>query len=294
VYYLVPSLQRIPTDVTLNPGGCGVEMVSSSRRNQTPNSAESKKKLGSFQFTLNRILPFKSIPFYFHHPAFLPSISLSLLYLTVLSFSGQMITFLLSSGYSSLHVGITRTISTAFELSATWIAPRVAKKIGSVRSGIWFLTWQMAWLAGGVGWFFIDGSGTGKKHEFAASGLVGGVILSRVGLWGFDLSAQNIIQDVGFFILKETIRNDSNFNLLQEVDTDHRGIFSTVEASFQNLFELLSYTSTITFPKPSQFRWPVLISVAAVYASGGVYAAFVRKRRGHLLHPPSCSCVHGK
>jgi len=37
-----------------------------------------------------------SLPYYIRHSAFLESFSLSLLYLTVLSFSGQMITYLIS------------------------------------------------------------------------------------------------------------------------------------------------------------------------------------------------------
>lgn len=95
------------------------------------------------QSAASNLLPLNSIPYYFQHPAFLPSISLSLLYFTVLSFSGQMITFLLAIGYTSYAVGAARAVSTIFELSATWIAPKVQQHIGAVRGGIWFLTWQM-------------------------------------------------------------------------------------------------------------------------------------------------------
>lgn len=145
---------------------------------------------------LSRILPVSALPFYFHHPAFLPSFSLSLLYLTVLSFSGQMITYLISVGYTSLYVGIARTVSTAFELSATWIAPRLMKRIGTIRGGIWSLSWQMVWLAAAVSWFFADFHGMGTNSAISATGLAVGVALSRVGLWGYDLCAQNIVQDV--------------------------------------------------------------------------------------------------
>ncbi|OKL61350.1 hypothetical protein UA08_03727 [Talaromyces atroroseus] len=217
---------------------------------------------------LSGIFPKSSLRFYFQHSAFVPSFALSLLYLTVLSLSGQMITYLVSVGYSTLHVGIARTVSTALELSATWIAPRVMNRIGIVRGGIWSLCWQMGWLAAGVGWFLAD---INKEHRdvfVSATGLVVGVALSRIGLWGYDLCAQNLIQD--------------------EVDDAHRGEFSTTETAFQNFFELLSYASTIVFSKPSQFQWPVLISTAAVYLAGGLYAYFVRQRRGHLFHPPVC------
>lgn len=145
---------------------------------------------------VNQILPVQSLPFYFKHPAFLASFALSLLYFTVLSFSGQMITYLVSVGYTSLHVGIARVGSSIFEISATWAAPFLMKKIGVVRAGSWSLAWQMACLAGALGWYFSDHGGMGTNSIFSASGLAVGVALSRVGLWGFDLCAQNIIQDV--------------------------------------------------------------------------------------------------
>lgn len=44
------------------------------------------------------ILRLESLPYYLHHRAFLPSFALCLLHLTVLSMSGQMVTYLLSTG----------------------------------------------------------------------------------------------------------------------------------------------------------------------------------------------------
>lgn len=146
--------------------------------------------------TINGILPTDSLPFYFSHPAFLASFALSLLYFTVLSFSGQMITYLVSVGYTPLYVGIARVGSSIFEISATWASPWLMKKVGVVRAGIWSLAWQMTCLAGVLGWYFADFEGKGTNSIFSATGLAVGVALSRIGLWGFDLCAQNIIQDV--------------------------------------------------------------------------------------------------
>ncbi|KAI1250202.1 hypothetical protein MGN70_007254 [Eutypa lata] len=259
VYKKVPSLNRRSESVASQDDRIAA---------QTP-SARSWLKSASY-----RVLPISSLPFYFRHSAFLPSFALSLLYFTVLSFSGQMITYLISVGYNPLHVGLARTVSTIFELSATWAAPYLMKRIGIVRGGIWSLSWQMVWLAGGVTWLFAGFRGMGTTSAIPATGLAVGVALSRVGLWCYDLCAQNIVQD--------------------EVEPEHRGSFSTVEAGFQNLFELLSYASTIIFSRPDQFQWPVVISVVAVYAAGGLYSSFVRKRRGHLLHTPPCMCQKGK
>jgi solute carrier family 40 (iron-regulated transporter), member 1 len=129
---------------------------------------------------------------YFHHPAFLPSFAGALLYLTVLSFAGQMVTYLLSAGYTPTQVGIARTLSVAFEVIATWLAPWLMGKIGPVRAGIWLASWQVACLGAGISvfWALLN------RPTISASGLVGGTILSRVGLRGFDLCIQLIIQEV--------------------------------------------------------------------------------------------------
>ncbi|KKY21112.1 putative iron-regulated transporter [Diplodia seriata] len=119
---------------------------------------------------------------YFGHGAVLPSFAGALLYLTVLSFSGQMVTYLLSAGYGSVHIAVART----------------------------------------------------------------------------------------------------------EVEAERRGAFSAVEASWQSAFELCSYASTVVFSRPDQFQWPVLLSCVAVFSAGGLYASFVRMRRGHLLHFSKC------
>ena len=128
---------------------------------------------------------------YIGHPAFLPSLSLSLLYLTVLSFSGQMVTYLLSAGYTSTSIGYIRSVSVIVEMSATWLAPVAMTRLGPIRAGIWFLSWQAICLTVAVGLFLIE-----WEQVWAASYLVAGVIASRIGLWGFDLCAQIIIQEV--------------------------------------------------------------------------------------------------
>lgn len=133
----------------------------------------------------------KELSFYTQHSVFIPSIALSLLYFTVLSFSGQMVAYLLSVGYTSTHIGLVRTFSVAFEMSATWLAPLAMDKIGPTRAGLWFINWQAVCIVVAVSLFW------GAELPFlAASGLVVGVIASRIGLWGFDLCVQIIIQEV--------------------------------------------------------------------------------------------------
>lgn len=128
---------------------------------------------------------------YFRHPAMIPSFSCAILYFTVLSFSGQMITYLLSVGFSSINVAIVRTFSVTVELFATFLAPTLMTKIGPIRAGIWFINWQSICLIIGASLFW-----NFQSSVISSIGLVGGTILSRVGLWGFDLCIQIIVQEV--------------------------------------------------------------------------------------------------
>ncbi|EIN12945.1 hypothetical protein PUNSTDRAFT_82439 [Punctularia strigosozonata HHB-11173 SS5] len=205
-----------------------------------------------------------SIVAYVKHRDFLPSFALSLLYLTVLSFGGQMVTYLLSAGFTPTHIGLMRAVSVGFEMSATWLAPRAMRKVGPIRAGLWFVTWQAVCLVAALSWY--RGSRLGPLS--GALGLVVGVIFSRVGLWGFDLCVQIIVQE--------------------EVEPEARGSFSSVEASFQNMAELLSYALTAVFSRPSQFHIPTFVSAGVVLLAASLYAAFVRRRRGHLIHVSSC------
>jgi solute carrier family 40 (iron-regulated transporter), member 1 len=56
------------------------------------------------------------------------------------------------------------------------------------------------------------------------------------------------------------------------------------EAAWQNAFELISYATTMIFFRPTQFKWPALISVVAVVCASSAYTLYVRLRRGHLVH----------
>lgn len=184
VYYRVPELQQPKSRI----GGA----------DETRESSQELESRLAHNWRHVRTTVKKSIAdfgFHFHHRAFLPSIAGAFLYLTVLSFGGQMVTYLLSAGYSAPHVGIARTLSVSFEIVATWVAPWYMKKIGPVRAGLWSSSWQVTMLVAGSVVFCVF-------EDFpvvSASGLVIGTALSRVGLRSFDLCTQIIVQEVRSF-----------------------------------------------------------------------------------------------
>ncbi|KAK8044654.1 hypothetical protein PG993_004678 [Apiospora rasikravindrae] len=212
---------------------------------------------------------------YFRHRALLPSMACALLYFTVLSFGGQMVTFLLASGYDTTRVGVARTFSVVFEVLATWVAPWLMSALGTVRAGLWFSTLQITMLVAGMAVFMAYRE---DNPMLAATGMVGGTVLSRVGLRGFDLCTQIIVQE--------------------DVEADIRGTFSSVESAWQNAFELLSYVLTMVFFRPQQFMVPALASIGATAVASCCYTSFVYIRRGHLLHPEklagACGCWPAK
>jgi iron-regulated transporter 1 len=186
VYYIVPELQK-------------PKQKPRAERQEDEGSHDPQSQLSNNWNIVKQIIKKSAIDFnmYFHHIAFLPSIAGALLYLTVLNFAGQMVTYLLSAGYTATQIGIARTLSVTFEVLATWVAPWIMGKVGPVRGGLWLSSWQVLMLVTGTIVFFTFYD---SKPVVSASGLVGGTILSRVGLRGFDLCAQLIVQEVMMYL----------------------------------------------------------------------------------------------
>ena len=86
-----------------------------------------------------------------------------------------------------------RIFSVALEMSATWLAPLAMTRIGPLRVGLWSINWQIACILGAVSLIWVA-----QSSYTAALSLVVAVVLSRIGLWGFDLSVQMLVQEVRF------------------------------------------------------------------------------------------------
>lgn len=207
---------------------------------------------------------------YIHHSLFLPSFALSCLYWNVLTFGGLFVTYMLALGYSPAIIGVLRTVSVTFELAATWISPLLMSRVGPVRAGLWCINWEALCITGAViAIYSTNGNSSTDKFLFIFSSkstflLVSAVIFSRLGLWGFDLCAQSLIQE--------------------GVEPESRTTFSSFESSFQNSFELLSFASTIIFDKADNFWIPSAMSAIAVLLGAGCMALFTFKVRKHLIH----------
>lgn len=91
-----------------------------------------------------------------------------------------------------------------------------------------------------------------------------GVLGARFGLWMFDLAVSQLIQE----------------NVVEE----ERGVFSGVMNVFISFMDMMHYVLVIVAPRPEHFRWLALVSIAMVTLGYILYAIYVRRVRGHLLH----------
>ena len=129
---------------------------------------------------------------YISSPVFLASFSKAILHWTVLYFGGQMITYLLNTGFLPLEISIFRIASVLAELGGTWAAPIMMQRIGPVRAALWFLMWQVACI-GVIGHTIVSGDIMSKAVGIT---LAVGITFKRLGLWGSDLAIQFLVQEV--------------------------------------------------------------------------------------------------
>ena len=89
--------------------------------------------------------------------------------------------------------------------------------------------------------------------------LMTGTILARVGLWGFDLTITQLIQE--------------------NVAEEERGIFNGVQSALNNLQDVLRFILVLIFPSPSQFWILIIFSSAFLTIGYSLYLVYVYKSR---------------
>lgn len=87
--------------------------------------------------------------------------------------------------------------------------------------------------------------------------LMSGIILGRVGLWGFDLTITQMIQE--------------------HVVEKERGIFNGVQTSLNNFMDLLRFIFVLFLPLPSQFGILIFVSSTFVSIGYGLYFIYAKK-----------------
>ena len=91
-----------------------------------------------------------------------------------------------------------------------------------------------------------------------------GVMGARFGLWMFDLTVWQLVQE--------------------KVKEEERGVVSGVMNAMNSNMDFLHYLLVIAAPRPEHFRWLALLSVVMIGLGWVLYACYVRKARGHFFH----------
>ncbi|EPQ52787.1 hypothetical protein GLOTRDRAFT_79978 [Gloeophyllum trabeum ATCC 11539] len=257
------------------------------RRDAEQTSSGSSRRSGSSQGPYRKPLTWSRATRWFiaqasdwneftRHPVFGSSLSISLLYLTVLSFDGTLLSWLKTHDFSDPFVAGMRSICVLAGLFGTFLAPFLEKKVGLVRAGNWALWSQVVALVPVLLSFYVGAPRDGtRSSNWNAAMLFGGLALSRIGLWAFDLCQ-----------LKE----------LQVSLADHprRNALTGLQYALQNIADLMKYVLTLILSRPSQFRWAALVSFISVLAGAMSYMAFVRRMRGHIIHKEWLEALLGK
>ncbi|KMZ75505.1 hypothetical protein ZOSMA_114G01030 [Zostera marina] len=186
----------------------------------------------------------------------LPGVSLASLYFTVLSFGTLMTATLEWKGVPAYLIAIVRGVSAMVGITATILYPILHSYISTLRTGLWSIWAQWCCLLVCVASVWVSGGIT------SAWMLMCGVVASRLGLWMFDLSVMQHMQD-----------------LVSESD---RCVVGGVQNSLQSMLELLTYTMGIIVSNPQDFDELVILSFLMVSLAASLYTFYIYRGSNHV------------
>lgn len=179
---------------------------------------------------------------YMNQPFTYYAISLAMTYMTVISFGSTMTAFLAFSGVGEAILSLFRGFGAVCGVSATLIFPRISLTLGLEKTAMYSIIGQALLVFGAVASMIVLNS-----THVANIVLLLFLSISRLFLWLFDLSVNQVIQE-----------NASNGTI---------GTVFGAQTALQYTFQTIAYTLTLLWPDPKQFLTLMIISVVFIFTS---------------------------
>jgi iron-regulated transporter 1 len=167
-----------------------------------------------------------------------------------------MTAYLVWLGVSYNTIGTLRGISSVIGLLGTMAFAISVRTSGLAFTGLWSIIFQFGWLGLCYLSIYI------KTLYLALWLLVIGVCCSRIGLWAFDLTITQYMQ--------------------QEIPENIRGVIGGVQKSLNGFFDLTTFALGLIFSDPKDFHILVSFGYCSVGCAMVLYFFGVYRKRDEL------------
>eukprot|EP00798_Chlamydomonas_sp_ICE-L_P006629 gene6629-3285_t len=214
----------------------------------------------------------------------LANLSLATLYCTVLSLGFLMTAYLRWSGMNEAEVSLYRALGGLAGLLATGIFWPLRSWLGSRRTGLAGIYYQLICLCLGIIPVIQHSLFSAKADDGSVEPpsallirlMLAGVVASRTGLWLFDLSVTQLVQELvphnelGLWIFDLSVTQ-----LVQElVPHNELGVVSGVQGSLQAAFETIQFLAGLYCADPSLFYLLLIGSMVIVAVATAMFTVY--------------------
>jgi len=204
---------------------------------------------------------------------------LAMLYFSVLSLGLLMTSYLKWRGISEAELSVFRGVGAVVSVAATVTFPPLNRRAGAHVAGLAGISVQLVCLVAAVV-LLVPGRAAPQDDELNRGMylMLTALMLSRWGLWTFDLSVTQLVQE--------------------GVPEEELGVTSGVQGSLQSLFELSISIVAVAVPSPKTFPWLGVVSLLQVLLAFLVYiigylGRLRRQRPSTIPSPPDCATAGG-